>query len=250
MKNRLRDVWARGDAAFNGWLSLPNTVTAEISGMQDFDSLVIDVQHGLVDYQTALIMMQALSGSTTTPMARVPWLEPGIIMKLLDAGALGIICPMVNTPADAAAFVGACRYAPLGYRSSGPTRAAMVHENYHNEANDQIVSLAMAETVEALENIEEIVQTPGLTGIYIGPSDLAISLGHGPGLDRTEPDVVAAIDRILAACQSAGIVAGLHCMTPDHAKKMIAKGFRFVTLASDIRIFTAGVAAIIAEARS
>ena len=250
MKNRLRDVWAEGKAGFNGWLSIPNTFTAEISGMQDFDSLVIDLQHGLVEYQTALTMLQALSGSTATPMARVPWLEPGIIMKMLDAGAMGIICPMVNTPEDAEAFVGACRYAPLGYRSSGPTRAGMVQENYHAEANEQIISLAMAETVEALENIELIVKTPGLTGIYIGPSDLAISLGHGPGLDRTEPDVVAAIDRILEACKSAGIIAGLHCGTPAYAKQMIAKGFRFVTLASDVRILTAGVAAIIAEARS
>ncbi len=250
MKNRLRDVWADGQAGFNGWLSIPNTFTAEICGRQDYDSVVIDLQHGLVDYQSALLMLQAMSASTATPMARVPWLEPGIIMKMLDAGALGIICPMVNTPEDAEAFVGACRYAPLGYRSSGPTRAAMVQDNYHNEANDQIISLAMAETVEALENIEDIVKTPGLTGIYIGPSDLSISLGHGPGLDRTEPDVVAAIDRILGACQSAGIVAGLHTADPAYAKQMIAKGFRFVTLASDIRIFTTGVAAIIAEARS
>ena len=250
MKNRLRDVWADGKAGFNGWLSFPTTFTAEISGMQDFDSLVIDLQHGLVDYQTALLMLQAMSGSDATPMARVPWLEPGIIMKMLDAGALGIICPMVNTPEEAAAFVGACRYAPLGYRSSGPTRAAMVQDNYHNEANDQIISLAMAETVEALENIEKIVKTPGLTGIYVGPSDLGISMGIGPGIDRTEPDYIAATDRILTACQSAGIVAGLHCATPAYAKQMIAKGFRFVTLASDIRIFTTGVAAIIAEARS
>jgi len=249
MKNRLRDVWADGKPGFNGWLSFPTTFTAEISGMQDFDSLVIDLQHGLVDYQTALLMLQALSGSDATPMARVPWLEPGIIMKMLDAGALGIICPMVNTPVEAAAFVGACRYAPDGYRSSGPTRAALVQDNYHAEANDQIVTLAMAETVEAVGNIEEIVKTPGLNGIYVGPSDLGISMGIGPGIDRTEPDYIAAIDRVLDACQSAGIVAGLHCATPAYAKQMIAKGFRFVTLASDIRIFSAGVAAIVAEAR-
>ncbi|MBT5264496.1 MAG: 2,4-dihydroxyhept-2-ene-1,7-dioic acid aldolase [Rhodospirillaceae bacterium] len=250
MKNRLRETWAAGKPAVNGWLSVPSTVTAEISGMADFDSLLIDVQHGLVDYQMALTMMQALSGSDATPLARVPWNEPGIIMKLLDAGALGIVCPMINTRADAEKFVGACTYAPDGYRSSGPTRAGMIHTDYHNQANANIVSMAMVETVEALENVDEIATTPGLTGIYVGPSDLAISMGFQPGLDRKEPEMVAAIDKILSACKNAKIVPGLHCMTPAYAKQMFANGFRFATLASDVRIFTAGVNAIVAEARS
>ena len=120
---KLHDRWAAGKPALNGWCSIPSTVTAEIMSNHDYDSLTIDLQHGLVDYQTALTMLQAMKASGITPMARVPWNEPGIIMKLLDAGCLGIICPMINTAEDAAAFVGAMRYAPDGYRSSGPTRA-------------------------------------------------------------------------------------------------------------------------------
>ena len=137
----LRNCWENSKGAINAWCSIPNTVTAEMMSMNDFDSITIDMQHGLVDYQAALNMLQVISGSGKTPMVRVPWNEPGIIMKALDAGALGIICPMINTPEDATSFVGATKYAPLGYRSSGPTRAMMVHgSSYHDEANDNIIS--------------------------------------------------------------------------------------------------------------
>ena len=156
----LRDCWAKEKGAINAWCSIPSAVTAEMMSMNDFDSITIDMQHGLVDYQVALNMLQVISGSGKTPMVRVPWNEPGIIMKSLDAGALGIICPMINTPDDAIDFVGATRYAPEGHRSSGPTRALMVHgANYHDEANEKIISLAMIETVEALENVDKIAAT-------------------------------------------------------------------------------------------
>ena len=156
----LRDCWAQEKGAINAWCSIPSAITAEMMSMNDFDSITIDMQHGLVDYQVALNMLQVISGSGKTPMVRVPWNEPGIIMKSLDAGALGIICPMINTPDDAIDFVGATRYAPEGHRSSGPTRALMVHgADYHDEANEKIISLAMIETVEALENVEKIAST-------------------------------------------------------------------------------------------
>ena len=235
----LRDCWAKEKGAINAWCSIPSAVTAEMMSMNDFDSITIDMQHGLVDYQAALNMLQVISGSGKTPMVRVPWNEPGIIMKSLDAGALGIICPMINTPEDAINFVGATRYAPEGHRSSGPTRALMVHgANYHDEANDKIISLAMIETVEALENVEKIAATKGLTGIYIGPSDLSVSLGLNPGLDRKEPEVVKAISRILNACKDNNIVAGIHCLSPDYIKKAYDDGFSFATLGTDIRFFS------------
>lgn len=251
MKTRLNDCLKDGRGAINAWLSIPNTFTAEITATQDFDSVTIDLQHGLVDYQAALTMLQAMSGSNATPMARVPWLEPGIIMKLLDAGALGIICPMVNNRADAEAFVGACKYVPDGYRSSGPTRAGMIYgSNYHDQANKTVVTLAMIETEEALTNVAEIAATPGLTGLYIGPSDLAISLGHKPGLDRAEPEMHEAIDKILAAAKGAGIKAGIHCLDNAYAKNMLAKGFNLVTLANDVRLYSAAVSAAVSGMRA
>lgn len=250
MNNRLRERWSKGEAGLNAWLSIPSTVTAEITGAQDFDSITVDLQHGLNDYQDALKMLQALATSSATPMARVPWLEPGIIMKLLDAGALGIICPMVNTPADAEAFVRYTSYAPRGQRSFGPTRAAMVYgADYAAQANAQIVSLAMIETVQALDNVADIVATPNLTGVYIGPSDLSLSMGFAPKLDHDEPAVVDAIKRILDAAKTAGISAGIHCLSTPYARDMVGLGFDLVTLGSDVRLYTAAAAAPVADMR-
>jgi 4-hydroxy-2-oxoheptanedioate aldolase len=241
---RLHEIWRRGEPAVNGWLSIPSTVTAELVARQDYDSITVDLQHGLIDYQCALTMMQAINAAgDATVIARPPWLEPGIIMKLLDAGAWGILCPMVNTPADAEALVRACHYAPRGQRSVGPTRAMMIHgPSYIEGANDVVITLAMIETRDALDNVEAIARTPNLTGLYIGPSDLAQSLGYPIQLDPTSAEVMAAIERILTAAQAAGIKAGMHCMMPDYARAMAQKGFDFVTLGNDVRMLSTELA--------
>ena len=250
MNNRLRDTWNAGKPALNGWLGIPSTFSAEIMSKQDFDSITIDLQHGLTDYSIAVPMMQAMSAGDATMLCRVPWLEAGIIMKLLDAGALGIICPMINTRAEAEAFVGATRYAPDGYRSSGPVRAGIIYPDYHNQANKQIISMAMIETEQAVANAEEICSTPGLTGIYVGPSDLAISMGEGPGLDRKPGKVYDAIQHVLAIAKKVGIRAGLHCMDPAYIKQMYATGFEFASLSNDVRLLTQIVSSQVAAVRS
>jgi len=243
MQNKLRVRWQEEAVAVNAWLGIPSTVTAEIVSRQGFDSITIDLQHGINDYSSAVPMLQAIAASDATPMARVPWLEPGIIMKLLDAGALGIVCPMVNTPDDAERFVRYCRYAPDGERSFGPVRAGLLHgPAYVREANDSIVTLAMIETAQALSQVAEIVRTRGLTGVYIGPSDLGLSLGYEAKLDQTEPVVMDAIKRILESAKEAGIKAGIHCLAPAYAREMMALGFDLVTLGTDIRLFTAAYA--------
>ena len=250
MKNRLRETWAAGKPVLNGWLGIPSTFSAEIMSKQDFDSITIDLQHGLTDYSIAVPMMQAMSAGDATMLCRVPWLEAGIIMKLLDAGAMGIICPMINSRAEAEAFVGATRYSPDGYRSSGPVRAGIIYPDYHNQANKQIVSLAMIETEEAVANAEAICSTPGLTGIYVGPSDLAITMGEGPGLDRKPGKVYDAIQHVLKVAKKAGIKAGLHCMTPAYIKEMYACGFDFASLSNDVRLLTQIVSSQVSEVRS
>ena len=250
LKTRLRDTWSAGQGAVNAWLSTPSPITAEVTGKVGFDSVTIDLQHGLNDYQAAMFMLQALVASDSTPMARPPWLEPGIIMKLLDAGALGIICPMINTRADAERLVHYANYAPVGTRSFGPIRAALIYgADYASKANDAVITLAMVETTESLGNVEEIVKTPGLTGVYIGPSDLALSMGHAPKLDPDEPAVVDAIKRILDACKDAGIRCGIHCLAPSYANRMLGMGFDLVTLGSDIRLYSTACERALAEAR-
>jgi len=248
--NRIRSIWAEGGAVINGWLSIPSSVSAETMAHQGCDSLTIDQQHGLIDYSAAVPMLQAISTTDTVPMTRVPWLDPGIIMKMLDAGAYGIICPMVNTREQAETFVGACRYAPQGYRSFGPLRALMyAGPDYFQHANETVLTLAMIETRTALDNLDDILSTPGLDAVYIGPSDLGLSLGGPAKLDQTEPKIVAAIETILAAARRHGVVPGIHCGTPDYARKMIDLGFRLVTVMSDNSLLAAGAKRAVQQTR-
>ncbi len=251
MKNKLRSLWNEDASAVNAWLGIPITVTAEIVSRQGFDAITVDLQHGVADYSSAVPMLQAMAACDATLMARVPWLEPGIIMKLLDAGALGVICPMINTPADAERFVRYCRYAPDGDRSFGPVRAGLVHgPAYVKQANDSIVTLAMVETGQALAQVADIARTPALTGVYIGPSDLGLSLGYEAKLDQTEPVVMDAIKRILEAAKHASIKAGIHCLAPAYARDMLELGFDLVTMGTDIRLFTAAYADAMRELRA
>nr|MBA3323765.1 2,4-dihydroxyhept-2-ene-1,7-dioic acid aldolase [Paracoccaceae bacterium] len=190
--NPLRTLWDEGEGAINGWLSIGNSFVAEIMAAQGFDSLTIDLQHGALDYADALAMFQAMRASGAAPLARVPWLDPGAIMKALDAGAYGVICPMVSTAAEAARFVACLRYPPLGTRSFGPTRVGIAAgPGYFAGANGLVVGFAMIETAEAMANLEAICATPGLDGVYIGPADLTLGLTAGrlaPGFDREEPE--------------------------------------------------------------
>jgi 4-hydroxy-2-oxoheptanedioate aldolase len=249
-ENRIRTIWRNGGAVINGWLAIPSSLSAETMSHQGWDSLTVDQQHGVVDYQAAVTMLQAISTTDTMPLTRVPWLEPGIIMKMLDAGAYGIICPMINTRQEAEALVGACRYAPVGYRSFGPVRALMyAGPDYPKMANETVLAIAMIETRKALDNLDEIMSVPGLDGIYIGPSDLALSLGGTPQPDQTEPKVVAAIEAILAAAKKHGVAAGIHCGTTVYARKMIDLGFQLVTIMNDNLLMASAAKRAVKELR-
>ena len=249
-ENKVRTIWQAGGAVINGWLGIPSAVAAENMAQCGWDSLTVDLQHGLVDYQAAVGMMQAITTVGMTALARVPWNEPGIIMKLLDAGAFGIICPMINSRAEAEAFVGACRYAPVGYRSFGPVRAGWVHGgDYFKNANQTVLAIAMIETSKAMDNLEEILSTPGLDGIYVGPADLAISMGRPPQGDPTDDVVNAAIDKICAAAKRHGVRPGIHTASPAGARNMIDRGFQFTTILSDNALLANAAKSAVAAAR-
>lgn len=242
-ENTVKSIWAKGGVVVNGWLSIPSSFSAEVMAHQGFDSLVVDMQHGVVDYQTAVTMLQAVSTTGVIPFARVPWNDPAYIMKILDAGAYGIICPMINTRKEAEQLVRTCKYAPKGFRSFGPVRASIyAGADYAQHANDTIVVMPMIETKEAVQNLDEILSTPGIDAVYVGPADLSLTLGCTPKLDQTEPPVVEALGKILAACKRHKVVAGLHNATSQYALKMAAEGWQFVTLASDSRFLAARAA--------
>jgi 4-hydroxy-2-oxoheptanedioate aldolase len=227
----------------NGWLSIPSAFSAEVMAHQGFDSLTVDMQHGVVDYQVAVTMLQAIASTPVMPLARVPWNDPARVMKIFDAGVYGVICPMVNTPEEAEALVRAAKYPPRGYRSWGPVRALLyAGTDYAQHANDELVVMPMIETAEALKNLDDILRIPGIDAVYVGPSDLSLSLGCTPKLDQTEAPVVDAQKRIVAACKRHGVVAGIHNATAAYALRMIDEGYQFVTLASDSRHMAAKAA--------
>ena len=249
--NRLREIWATGGAPVNGWLAIPNAFSAETMAHQGWDSLTIDLQHGVTDYQAMLGMLQAISTTPTVPVVRVPWLEPGILMKALDAGAYGVICPMVNTREDAQNLVAWTHYAPRGMRSFGPIRALLyAGADYPQHANDTIVTFAMIETAKALDNLDAIMSVEGLDAVYIGPSDLSLALGCRPVFDDVDPPVQQAIDHILERAKAHGLVAGVHNGDPAVALARIAKGFQFVTVGSDARLMAARAQKALARLRT
>ncbi|MEO5692995.1 MAG: aldolase/citrate lyase family protein, partial [Usitatibacter sp.] len=217
-----RKHFAGGGKVIAGWCSIPSAVTAEIVARQGFDAIAIDLQHGLIDYQVSLQMLQATGAVEVPALCRVPWNDAAPIMKALDAGFTGIICPMVNTREDAEKFVGACRYAPRGYRSYGPTRAARIHADYATSAADLIVTFAMIETAEAVRNLDSILAVPDIDAVYIGPADLALSLGYAPSLFSTDAAVLDAIATICRKAKAAGKIAGIHAGSSAQVREMLA----------------------------
>ena len=252
-RNAIRRLWSEGKPVLNGWLSIGSAFTAEIMSNQGYDALTIDQQHGFLGYDALAPMLQAMKASPVTPMVRVPWLSPGDIMKALDAGALGIICPMINNREEAESFVSSMRYPPNGQRSMGPTRAVFAHgSDYGKWADEEVIALAMIETADGMKNLKDIVKTPGLDGVYIGPADLTLGLTgrkYPTGFDREEPEMVEAIKEILARAHEAGIRTALHCGTSAYAAKAIGWGFDLVTLLNDVRLLAGAAKAGVDQAR-
>ncbi len=249
-ENRLRTMWAADQTAVNGWLAIPDSFSAELMAHQGWDTLTIDLQHGVVDYAAMLGMLQAISTTDTVPMVRVPWLEPGIIMKSLDAGAYGLICPMINSRDEAARLVSYARYAPKGSRSFGPIRASMyAGADYPQKANETVVVFAMIETAQAVDNLDTILSVEGLDAIYVGPSDLSLTLGCRPVIDDVDPPAAKAIAYIAERAKAHGVFCGIHNGVPAQALARQALGYRFVTVSSDARMIASGSQQLLSEMR-
>jgi 4-hydroxy-2-oxoheptanedioate aldolase len=239
--NIVKSLWKEDKTATNAWISNADSWTAELIAHQGFDVMTIDAQHGHAkDFETVLRIFQAMSATDTMPFVRVPWNEPSYIMSMLDAGAMGIICPMIDTREDTEKFVQACRYPQQGFRSYGPLRARAIHEGYFEEANEQIVTMAMIETPSAFKNIEDIAQTPTLNGLFLGPWDLSISMGHKNVANFESDEMKAVFDKILNTCSKNNLMAGVHCGNAKDAKMFSEMGFRLVTVYNDAKAIVDG----------
>ena len=241
MSQLLRQKWALKQTALNLFLTIPNSWTAEMMAHSGFDALTLDMQHGLISVDSALHMLQAITTTPTVPFVRLPWNEPSIIMKMLDAGAAGLICPMIDTAEEAAQFARACRYPPEGIRSFGPIRARLLEEDdYFQVANRQVLAFAMIETASSLHMLEAIAATPGLDGLFVGPFDLSVSLGLKRLADIHDPILNDALKSVLASCKRHRLVPAIYTGSMAHAAELAAMGFQLISPGDDTGILAEG----------
>jgi 4-hydroxy-2-oxoheptanedioate aldolase len=251
LENPLRSTWANNQAVINGWLHIPDSFASEVMAHAGWDSLTLDAQHGPFEFSSAVSMIQAIQTTRTAVVARVAWNDPGTIMKYLDAGVHAIICPMVNTQAECEAFIGACRYPPQGFRSYGPTRAALhFGAEYAANANGFVVTIPMIETAQALENLEQILSVPGVDAIFVGPGDLGQALYGKAQIDRETPEFLVTLERIARTARAKGIQAGIFTGSVAYAKKMIEIGYNFVTISSDARLLATAAKQVLNEIKN
>jgi 4-hydroxy-2-oxoheptanedioate aldolase len=229
----IKERWRAGEVTLGAWLMVPSALTAEILAKGGFDWALVDMQHGCMDYETAVDMIRAIDLSDAVPVVRVPWNEPGIVGRMLDAGAMAIVAPMIETADDARRLVQACRYPPAGRRSLGPVRVgARDGMGYLATANDRVCVIPMIETISALEAVEQIAAVPGVDALLVGPFDLSMALGLPPGDNDGKPAFVAALARINAAARANGIATAVLSNTmlaPVRARQ----GFQMISVITD-----------------
>jgi 4-hydroxy-2-oxoheptanedioate aldolase len=237
-----------GETVFSGWCGLPYPIVAEIVGRDGFPAVTLDGQHGLWDLNAILMAIAAVRQGGAAPVVRVPVGDFATVSRVLDFGAEGIIAPMINTPADARALAAAAKYPPIGERSWGPHRATTLagladQTVYLREANDHVITLAMIETRTALQNLDAIAETPGVDGLFLGPSDLSINLSDGKTLDPLSQEVERELDRILAVAQRTKKIPGAYCHSAERAAALAKRGMKFLAVGSDLAFLRSGTAA-------
>jgi 4-hydroxy-2-oxoheptanedioate aldolase len=249
--DRLRDTWARGGTALNAWLTLEGAASAAAVAAAGFDSVTLDLQHGAAEPHDAARIFAAIEAAGAVPLVRTLWNDSAELMRMLDVGARGIVCPMIGSRAEADAFVAACRYPPEGIRSYGPVYGALgIGHEHVARANELVLTFAMIETAEGFENLDEIASTPGLDGLYVGPTDLSLGLGLRTFADLGDARLLEALDAVVHAAKRHEIVAGVHAPSPERSASMAERGFRFVTPAVDASLIADGASASLERARS
>jgi 4-hydroxy-2-oxoheptanedioate aldolase len=242
-----------GPTVLAAWCGMPTPTTANVLAREGFDAVVVDTQHGAADFASAVQALPLVAAAGKPALVRIPVADFATASRYLDAGASGVIAPMINTVEDARRFAAFTKFPPLGERSWGPhgalTLSGLQPGDYFRQANDLTVSFAMVETREALNIIDEILAVPGIDGIFIGPSDLSIGLSRGERLDPDGAQVEDALGHAIGRVRAANKVAGIYAATGARAADYVRKGFHLVTIGSDTALLRAGAQAALAAAR-
>lgn len=238
-------AWAQGRAARNGWLNIPDPHLAELVAARGvLDAVTLDLQHGLFDRASVAAVFRAVAGYGVTPLVRLPEVDDAIVGFVLDAGAAGVIAPLITDVASAEALVAACRYPPVGRRSFGPIRTALRPGDDPLAAAQAALAIAMIETGPALEQVDRIAAVPGLDGLFVGPGDLGVALGLGPAQDREEPEMHDAFRAVLDACRVHDKRAAIFGTGVEYAEARAADGFALVTVWVDTAAITTSLDAV------
>ncbi len=247
----LRRLWEAGEPVFGLWRMLTDPITSELCAATDFDYSVLDLQHGFGSLADLPVTLQAARAGGHQPLVRTPWRDSWMIMRAIDAGAAGVIVPMINNPQQAAEAVAACKFPPAGARSWGPMWADVREDAapLPNIANDRVTCVVMVETQDGVDSLDEIVAVPGVDAVYIGPNDLALSCGFGRDTYDTNPDVDELIQSIVDTCNEAGVRAGVHCSSPEMALDWAERGASMLTATADTTLLKEGAAAALAQLR-
>tara|TARA_B100001964_G_C14201000_1_gene585792 strand:+ start:456 stop:1211 length:756 start_codon:yes stop_codon:yes gene_type:complete len=247
---KLPEKFNSDNTAFGCWLKVPSSVSAEIAALSGFDYVCIDMQHGFSDRNDLIPMLQAIQPHSPRAIVRVPSNEPSVIGWALDAGATGVIVPLVNSAEEAEKAVRACFYPSKGNRSMGPTRAERVFgEKYAQGVKDSIQCLPMIETLDALNNLESILSVDGVDSIYVGPSDLSVNLGLPKGNNDGNPKFDEALERIINSCEEYNVVPGIHANS-SLVETRQKQGFRVLTVVEDDGAMSAGFREVFNQIRS
>ena len=235
-----------GETVFSGWSSLPAPIVLEVLAREGFSAVAIDMQHGMWDFAAAVTGIGTIHGVGAAPIVRIPYHDWPMVSRALDMGAEGVVAPLINTVADAKNFVAVAKFPPVGERSWGPNRAIMLGgfpdmKTYLRDANDETVTIAMIETREALGNVDAIAAVKGIDVLFVGPSDLSITMSDGAVLDPHSKDIEAVLDKIVAATKKAGKVAGLYCATGERAAAMAKRGFGYLAVGNDLGFLREGI---------
>ena len=238
--NYVKHKIKEGTPSIGTWLASGSPLAAEVLAHQGFDWLTIDTEHNAISIESVQSIFQAIATTGVIPFARVPWNDPQAIKRVLDVGAYGVVVPTVESTEEAERAVGACRYPPQGYRGMGTIRGRLYGgPDYAERANEEICVVLMLETITAVERADEILSVPGIDAVFIGPNDLAASMGLPLGLDNQHPDHLAAVNRLREACESHGVPPGIHVGSAEAANRRKDEGFKWIAVSSDIGQMTA-----------